>query len=104
MSTHCCSGVETKPGMRVIPPDSPPATSVRRGRRTAEWIVPSVGLALLPKCPMCIVAYIAFTTGIGISVTAATRLREAAVVLLVSALVFFCLRRMAHALTRLRKA
>lgn len=36
-----------------------------------SWFVPSTLLVMLPKCPLCIVAYIAAITGISISVSTA---------------------------------
>ena len=55
---------------------------VRRTGALAGWLIPSAFLMLLPKCPLCMAAYVAAGTGIGLSLSAATHLR--------SALLFFC--------------
>ena len=60
----------------------------------AGWIVPSVTLALLPKCPVCVAAYVALATGIGISLPVATYLRAMLVVVCVGALVIVAVRRL----------
>jgi len=68
---HCCR-IETPGGKNALPPAS---SRLRRGGAVAVWIVPSATLALLPKCPACIAAYVAIGTGIGISLPTAARLQ-----------------------------
>jgi len=86
---HCCQ-IKARAGDNT----PRPAPRLRRGGEIAGWIVPSVTLALLPKCPVCVAAYVALATGIGISLPTATYLRATLVVLCVASLFFITARRL----------
>ena len=92
---HCCP-IQTRAG------DSArrPASWLRRGGELAGWLIPSAVLALLPKCPVCLAAYVALATGIGISLPTATYLRALLVVLCVASLVLITARRLRSFLAR----
>jgi hypothetical protein len=73
----------------------PPAPEKRLARRTrgaSAWALPSVTLLLVPKCPMCIAAYLALGGGLGVSLTTAAHLRAALIWLCWSALALLCVR------------
>ncbi len=61
----------------------------RRGGEVAGWIIPSATLVLLPKCPACVVAYVALFSSVGISVASAAKLRTTLLILCIAAI--FCL-------------
>jgi hypothetical protein len=77
-----------------------PGQRLRRGGGIAGWLVPSATLALLPKCPACIAAYVALATGLGISLPTATFLRTTLAVLCVASLVFMSARRIKNLIAR----
>lgn len=64
-----------------------------RGAEIAGWIVPGATLALLPKCPACVVAYVALATGLGISFSMAAYIRMSLVIVSISVLLFVAARR-----------
>lgn len=43
----------------------------KRGIRSLKPLLPAFLLAIIPKCPFCLAAYVALGTGIGLSVTSA---------------------------------
>ena len=49
----------------------------RRGRIAVmfQWAAPIVTLALIPKCPACVAAYVLLFTGVGMSFHAAAAVR-----------------------------
>jgi hypothetical protein len=74
----------------------------RRTRGAAAWALPSVALALVPKCPMCVAAYLAIGSGLGVSLTTAAHLRTALVWLCWSGLALLVARLVARVWTRHR--
>ena len=55
-------------------------------RQATQWIAPGVGLALIPKCPMCVAAYVAMISGVSISLSTATWIRLALIAVCLTAL------------------
>lgn len=68
-------------------------TRLGRVREAAGWILPGALLALLPKCPLCLAAYVALGTGLTLSYSSAHILLRALTVLCLGALALCIVRR-----------
>jgi hypothetical protein len=68
----------------------------RRVREVFAWVLPSALLALVPKCPACLAAYVALWTGLGLSISTATWLRWALLLVCVASLIFLLVKRLAR--------
>ena len=78
-SRRCCDSAT--PPLRDCRERSAPAAPTSLARRITglvACVLSGAGLALVPKCPACVVAYLAAATGLGISLSAAAYLRTAA--------------------------
>jgi hypothetical protein len=60
--------------------------------RRIQWIFPAAMLAVMPKCPICLAAYIALFTGVGVSVSTARWIQILMLVLCVGSLTYFAAR------------
>jgi hypothetical protein len=69
-------------------------TWVRSVREIFAWVLPSAILVLVPKCPACLVTYVALWTGLGLSLSTATYLRWALLFLCASSLLFLIVKRL----------
>lgn len=98
MSTHgCCANVSKGPsetdGLRTAIPGPRPAASARHHRDIAGWIVSCAGLAVVPKCPICLAAYLAVGSGVAVSVSTAAHLRLLLILLCMTSLLALTVRR-----------
>ena len=96
MNTRLCCQFKTRAGDNA----RRPASRLRRGGEIGGWIVPTATLALLPKCPACVAAYVALATWIGISLPTASCLRMMLVLLCVASFLFFSAKRLRRFLAR----
>jgi hypothetical protein len=104
---RCClvtSGAmeQNKAGERIAEGDPHPPSFLRRSLDLTAKVIPVAILAVLPKCPACLAAYVAIGTGIGLSLTAATYLRLSLIVACVASVIFFVAKMIRPKLHRIR--
>ena len=92
MTGRCCCATEAtaKPARR----------RASRWLDAVGWLAPATALALMPKCPMCVAAYVALFTGIGLSLPTATLVRTALIALCAASLAFMAARSIVRAFAR----
>jgi len=64
----------------------PPRCLTRKVCAAAASVLPGAGLLLIPKCPLCLAAWLTVFTGVGISVALAAYLKGLLVIVCVTAL------------------
>ena len=90
-SLHCC---QRKPQTSHYAPEQ--KTSLRRAREVGGWLVPGALLALMPKCPMCLVAYVALCSGLTMSCSSAHLLMRLLTALCIGTLALCVVRRVVN--------
>jgi hypothetical protein len=58
-----------------------------------QWLFPAILLALVPKCPLCVAAYVAVLSGVGISVSTARWIQILLLVFCLTSLAYIAVRR-----------
>jgi hypothetical protein len=96
------AGERSKAGERIAEGGPHRPSFLRRSLDLTPKIIPVAILAVLPKCPACLAAYLALGTGIGLSLTAATYLRLSLIVACVASLIFFVAQMIRPRLRRVR--
>ena len=76
MTGHCCTG------------EGPSRRLARRFSEIAGSILPGTALVLLPKCPLCLAAWLTAVTGIGVPIAMAARVRGGILAVWITALSF----------------
>lgn len=95
---RCCNGSPAAPAVpaRTTSAPSRPPTRYVPWRRLIGALTPCalplVTLALVPKCPACVAAYVLLFTGIGLSIPAANATRWTLIALIIFAAACLLLR------------
>ena len=90
-SPHCC---QRKPDTSRDARQQ--RTWLCRVREVAGWIVPGALLALMPKCPMCLAAYVALCSGLTLSYSSAHILMRTLTALCIGTLALCVVRRVVN--------
>lgn len=89
MNSSCCCQRKPRSGHEARQQKS----WLRRVGGVAGWILPSALLALIPKCPICLAAYVALCTGFTMSGSSARILMRTLTVLCIGTLALCVVRR-----------
>jgi hypothetical protein len=89
MSARCCVAEERTLGSGPLFR----SRLVRRVIGAVRWLLVGAAVVVVPKCPMCLAAWIALGTGVGISVTTAAYLRVGLAVMCAVSLVYMVAKR-----------
>jgi hypothetical protein len=65
---------------------------LRHAWHSIQWLFPATFLLLIPKCPLCVAAYVALFTGAGITVSTARWIQVLMLALCMSSLTYLILR------------
>jgi len=80
------------PGEPKLGDGERPTGRLHRAWRSIQWLFPATLLVLMPKCPLCVAAYVAFFTGIGVSVSTARWIQILMLVFCLASLAYFAVR------------
>ena len=69
-----------------------PTGFLHRAWRSIQWLFPVALLVLMPKCPLCVAAYVAMSTGIGITVSTARWIQILMLALCLTSLAYLAVR------------
>ncbi len=80
------------PSVKTPAAGNRPIRFFHRAWRSIQWLFPTAVLALMPKCPICVAAYLALFTGIGVSVETARWIQLLTLALCLCSLAFLAIR------------
>lgn len=96
---NCCAQ-----GDGVSPAPPPARSRARRGViGLVQWMVPVTVLALVPKCPACVAAYVLLFTGVGLSLSTAAAMRWGLIATAIGLIAYLTARAVRHALLSMFK-
>jgi hypothetical protein len=74
----------------------------RRGGTAVGWIIPGITIALLPKCPACVAAYLALA-GVAVSISTASLLRVGIIILCTASVLFLAARELVRVIDSIKR-
>lgn len=89
MTASCCCRRKARTGDETRQQQN----RMRRVKGVAGWILPGALLVLMPKCPICLAAYVALCTGFTMSYSSAHMILRALTALCIATLVLCVVRR-----------